>query len=96
MAGFGRNGSRFSAKAIALAERHGVWIALRRQGHLEADIARRFGVTQQAVSKALLKYVRDLPAGEAELLRQTHAAYLALMYRWQTKRASGLRAIRYS
>jgi hypothetical protein len=81
MAGFGRNGSRSSAKAIASAERHSVWIALRRQGHLEADIARRYGVSQQAVSKALLKYVRDLPAREAELLRQTHAAYLALMYK---------------
>jgi predicted transcriptional regulator len=81
MAGFGRNGSRSSAKAIASAERHSVWLALRRQGHSEADIARRYGVSQQAVSKALLKHVRDLPAGEAELLRQTHAAYLALMYK---------------
>jgi hypothetical protein len=81
MAGFGRNGSGSSAKAIASAERHGVWIVLRRQGHLEKDIARRFGVTQQAVSKAILKHVRDLPAGEAELLRHTHAAYLASMYK---------------
>jgi transposase len=54
MAGFGRNGSRSSAKAIASAERHGVWIALRRQGYLEADITRRFGVSKQAVSKAQL------------------------------------------
>jgi hypothetical protein len=81
MAGFGRNGSRSSAKAIASAERHGVWIALRRQGHLEADIARRYRVSQQAVSKALLKYVRDVPAGEAELLRVTRAAQIALMYK---------------
>lgn len=81
MAGFGRNGSRSSAKALASAERHGVWIALRRQGHLEADIARHYGVTQQAVSKALLKYVRDVPAGEAELLRWTHAAQIASMYK---------------
>lgn len=81
MAGFGRNGSRSSAKAIASAERHGVWIALRRQGHLEADIARRYGVSQQAVSKVLLKYVRDLPAGEAELLRLDRAAQIALMFK---------------
>lgn len=81
MAGFGRNGSRSSAKAIASAERHGVWIALRRQGHLEADIARRYGVTQQAVSKVLLKYVRDVPANEAELLRQTRAFQIASMYK---------------
>jgi hypothetical protein len=81
MAGFGRNGSRSSAKAIASAERHGVWIALRRQGHLEKDIARRYGVTQQAVSKVILKYVRDLPAGEAELLRIDRAAQIASMYK---------------
>ena len=67
MAGFGRNGSRSSAKAIASAERHGVWIALRRQGHLEKDIASRYGVSQQAVSKALLKYGRKDPA-EARLI----------------------------
>jgi hypothetical protein len=36
---------------------------------------------EQAVSKALLKYVRDLPAGEAELLRLTHAAQIASMYK---------------
>jgi hypothetical protein len=81
MAGFGRNGSRSSAKAIASAERHGVWIALRRQGHLEKDIARGFGVSQQAVSKVLLKYVRDLPEGEAELLRYDRAAQIASMYK---------------
>jgi hypothetical protein len=69
MAGFGRNGSRSSAKALASAERHGEWIKLRRDGHLEKEIAKRYGVTQQAVSKAVLKYVRDLPAREAEHLR---------------------------
>ena len=47
----------------------------------KAEAARRYGVTQQAVSKVLLKYVRDVPAGEAELLRRTHAAYLASMYK---------------
>ena len=81
MAGFGRNGSRSSAKAIASAERHGVWIALRRQGHLEKDIASRYGVSQQAVSKALLNYVRDVPASEAERLRRAHVVYLASMYK---------------
>lgn len=81
MAGFGRNGSRSSAKAIASAERHGVWIALRRQGHLEKDIARGYGVSQQAVSKVLLKYVRDVPASEAELLRIDRAAQIALMFK---------------
>jgi hypothetical protein len=80
MAGFGRNGSRSSAKAIASAERHGVWIKLRREGLLEREIGSRSGVSQQAVSKALLKYVRDVPAGEAKLLRRTHAAYLASMH----------------
>jgi hypothetical protein len=81
MAGFGRNGSRSSAKAIASAERHSVWINLRRKGHLEKEIARRFGVTQQAASKVLLKHVRDVAASEAERLRRTHLAYLASMYK---------------
>jgi hypothetical protein len=45
------------------------------------EIGSRSGVTQQAVSKALLKYVRVVPAGEAELLRLKHAAYLASMYK---------------
>jgi hypothetical protein len=40
----------------------------------------RYGVSQQAVSKAVLKHVRDMPAGEAEHLRRTHAAYLASMH----------------
>jgi hypothetical protein len=81
MAGFGRNGSRSSPKAIASAERHGVWIALRRQGHLEKEIASRYGVSQQAVSKVILKHLRDISAREAELLRWTHVAYLASMYK---------------
>jgi len=38
---------------------------------LESEIAKRQGVTQQAVSKAVLKYVRNLPAAEAECLRTT-------------------------
>jgi hypothetical protein len=48
---------------------------------LEKDIARRFGVSPQAVSKVLLRYVRNVPAGEAELLRVTRAAQIALMYK---------------
>jgi hypothetical protein len=80
MAGFGRNGSRSSAKAIASAERHGEWLRLRREGFLEREIGSRYGVKQQTVSKALLKYVRDVPAGEAQRLRRTHAAYLASMH----------------
>jgi hypothetical protein len=40
-----------------------------------------YGVTQQAVSKVLLKHVRDVPAGEAELLRWTRAAQIASMYK---------------
>jgi hypothetical protein len=31
--------------------------------------------------KALIKYVRDVPASEAQLSRKTHAAYLASMYK---------------
>jgi hypothetical protein len=96
MAGFGRNGSRSSAKAIVSAERHGAWIALRRQGHLEKDIARRYGVSQQAVSKVLLKNVRDVPAREAELLRCTHLAYLASIYKMASEacdRAQGHKVI---
>ena len=82
MAGFGRNGSRSSAKAIASAERHGVWIKERREGLLEREIGSRYGVTQQAVSKAILKHVRDLPAGEAEQLRRTRAAQIASITKW--------------
>jgi hypothetical protein len=81
MAGFGRNGSRSSAKAIASAERHHDWLKLRREGLFERQIGSRYGVTQQAVSKALLKYVRDVPASEAELLRLTRAAQIASMYK---------------
>ena len=47
---------------------------------MEKEIASRYGVTQQAVSKAILKHVRDLPAREAELLRMTHTDYLASMH----------------
>jgi predicted transcriptional regulator len=63
-----------NSPAFASAERHSVWIELRREGHLEKEIGSRYGVTQQAVSKGLLKYVRDPPAGEAERLRRMHAA----------------------
>lgn len=45
----------------------------------EAEIARRYGVTQQAVSKALLKYIRDVPAAEARELRREQMQRLAAM-----------------
>ena len=51
------------------------------EGYLEKEIGSRYGVTQQAVSKGLLKYVRDVPASEAELLRRTRAAQIASMYK---------------
>ena len=57
-------------KAISLAEQHRRWLTLRRKGMLEIDIARRFGVTQQAVSKAILKYIRNLSISESEDLRR--------------------------
>ena len=79
MAGFGRNGSQSSAQALKCAERHCQWLELRRLGHRESDIASRFGVTQQAVSKALLKYVRSVPASEAQELQRAHLAQLAAM-----------------
>jgi predicted transcriptional regulator len=60
-----------SARGLATAERHREWIELRRQGVLESEIAKRHGVTQQAVSKAVLKHVRNLPAAEAERLKRT-------------------------
>jgi hypothetical protein len=97
MAGFRRNGSRSSAKAIASAERHGVWIALRRQGHLEKDIASRYGVSQQAVSKALLNYVRDVPASEAERLRRARTLCTSLRCtRWPINCMSKVRAVGHS
>jgi len=46
---------------------------------LESEIASRQGVTQQAVSKAVLKYVRNLPATEAESLRGTQLALIGSM-----------------
>jgi hypothetical protein len=79
MAGFGRNGSRSSAKAVTNAERHREWIELRRQGVLESEIASRHGVTQQAISKAILKHVRNLPAAEADCLRETQLALIDSM-----------------
>lgn len=72
MAGFARNVSRSSASTIASAERHRHWIQLRREGLRESEIAAKYGVSQQAVSKAVLKYVRDVPKREAERLRQAH------------------------
>jgi hypothetical protein len=79
MAGFRRNGSRSSAEAITKAERHREWIELRRLGVLESEIASRHGVTQQAVSKAVLKYVRKLPAAEAECLKRTQLEQITSM-----------------
>ncbi len=68
-----------SASSIARAERHREWIELRRQGVLESEIARTHGVTQQAVSKAVLKHVRNLPPAEAECLRETQLALIDSM-----------------
>src|SRR5216683_1645603 len=68
-----------SASSIARAERHREWIELRRQGVVESEIASRHGVTQQAVSKAVLKHVRNLPAAEAECLRETQLALIDSM-----------------
>jgi len=68
-----------SARGLASAERHREWIELRRQGVLESEIASRHGVTQQAVSKAVLKHVRNLPAAEAECLRETQLALIDSM-----------------
>jgi len=68
-----------SARGLASAERHREWIELRRQGVLESEIAKRHGVTQQAVSKAVLKHVRKLPASEAECLRETQLAMIDSM-----------------
>jgi len=68
-----------SARGLASAERHREWIELRRQGVLESEIGKRHGVTQQAVSKAVLKHVRKLPATEAECLRKTQFALIDSM-----------------
>ena len=59
-----------SASSIARAERDRDWIELRRQGLLESEIAARYDVRQQTVSKAILKYVRNLPALAADDLRR--------------------------
>jgi predicted transcriptional regulator len=77
VAGFQNNGWRTSPERIAAAERHRVIIELRLQGLSQSEIAGRFGVTQQAVSKAILKHIRDLPATEAEQLRQEQLGRLA-------------------
>ena len=47
---------------------------------LEADIARRYGVSQQAVSKVILKYLRDLPKQQATELRQIEAERLDALW----------------
>jgi transcriptional regulator with XRE-family HTH domain len=61
---------------LAVAERHREWIELRRAGISEQEIARRYGVTQQAVSKILLKYVRNLSAPAADDLRKLESERL--------------------
>lgn len=65
-----RNGTLSSPKAIATAERHREWIELRRAGMSELEIASRYGVSQQSVSKAVLKYLRNLSISESEDLRR--------------------------
>ena len=72
-----RNGLLSSAKAIASAERHRAIIELRKQGVEQAEIARRFDVSQQAVSKVLLRHVRNLPAEEAADLRRVQLESLS-------------------
>ena len=63
------------------AERHGVWIALSKQGRLKRISPKRYGVAQQAGSESMPKYVRNVPASEAELLRLTRAAQITSMYK---------------
>ena len=74
-----RNGTLSSPKAIETAERHREIIELRKQGVEEAEIARRFSISQQAVSKTVLKHVRDLPAKEAADLRRAYLERLERM-----------------
>lgn len=74
-----RNGSGSSPKAIATAERHREWIELRRAGMSELEIASRYGVSQQSVSKVLLGHVRDLPAAQAADFRRSHLERLNQM-----------------
>ncbi len=69
-----------STRGLARAERHREWIELRRQGVLESEIASRYGVSQQASSKAVLKYVRDLPICDAGELRRLEAERLDHMF----------------
>jgi predicted transcriptional regulator len=71
---------RASARSLATVEKHNTWIELRRQGYLETQIAARFGVSQQAVSKALLKYLRNLPQESADELRRIEAERLDALY----------------
>jgi hypothetical protein len=75
---FGR--AKSSASSIARAERDRDWIELRRQGLLESEIASRYEVRQQTVSKAILKYVRNLPALAADDLRRIEAERLDALY----------------
>jgi hypothetical protein len=69
MAGFRRNGLRSSPEALAKADRHRQWIKFRRDGLLKSEIAAEYGETQQAISKAILKYVREMLTREARFLR---------------------------
>jgi hypothetical protein len=68
--------ARSSASSIARAERDRDWIDLRRKGLLESEIASRYDMRQQTVSKAILKYVRNLPALAADDLRRLEAERL--------------------
>ena len=61
---------------IGKTSRHNAGLVRVQSGLLRAPFERDL----DAVSKVLLKHVRDLPAGEAERLRRTRAAYLASMY----------------
>jgi hypothetical protein len=72
--------ARSSATSIGRAERDRDWIELRRQGLLESEIASRYDVRQQTVSKAILKYVRNLPALAADDLRRLEAERLDALY----------------
>jgi len=75
------NSRSFGARdGISRAERLRNWIELRRQGFLESDIAHRDGVTQQAVSKAILKYLRAIPRREAADLREMESERLERLW----------------
>ena len=75
-----RRRSRSSATTLSKIERHRDWLDLRRQGLPECEIAHRYGVTQQAVSKAILKYLRTLPALAADDLRRLEAERLDALW----------------